>query len=565
MQMLKVCLLLGFLVVFGVTAAWGTTLHVPTGYTTIQAAINAAVNLDTVLVDTGVYHGSVDLMGKDLVITSHYLFSADTTDILNTVLDGDSSGSVVVMTSGESEAALVLGFTIRNGSGHLYQPGYGDFYVGGGFYLINASPRIRSNVIQENYALDGGGGIFSDGGDPVIELNTIVNNATGSPGCGAGMLLKNSDEAVVDSNYIEFNFAGHGGGIALKHSHATITRNVISYNTAMGDGGGMRLYTESNPTIINNTISHNCAAAYSGGGMQVVDGSAPIFMNNIISYTACGGGFAVAGICAPVLSYNLFHENTGGDYLNVLPGTGDLTGNPAYVGGTPYDYHLTAPSAAISSGNPDPQYNDPDGTRNDCGAFYYPSGPATPVVLAAFTASSSLQGVTLTWTTASEIESYGWVVQRMDEAGSWAAVSPLIAAHGSSVEPHDYTYTDATAQAGCAYRYRLEQIDLDGSATYSPEVTATVPALALDFGLQPNYPNPFNPETAIVYTLPEATPVYLAVYDAAGRFVQELASGLRPAGTHQVTWNAGNLPSGTYLCRLQAGSLAFTRPLTLIK
>ncbi len=565
MRMLRFFSLLGVLLIFGAVSVWGATLLVPSGYPTIQDAINAAADMDTVLVAPGTYQENIDFLGKDILVTSEYLLTADTTAIINTIIDANFYGSVVTMENGETNEAVFMGFTVREGAGSLYQPGYGDFYVGGGFYLINTSPIIQYNIITDNETLDGGAGIFSDGGSPIIRLNTIIENETMNSGCGAGMLIKNATGGEIDSNYIQFNLATHGAGIGLKHSNIAITRNVISNNEAILDGGGIRIYTESAPSIINNTISHNSAAPNAGGGVQVLDGSAPIFMNNIVSFTGCGGGFAVVGLAAPELSYNLFQENTGGDYLNCAPGIGDLTGDPAYVGGTPFDFHLTAPSAAIDHGNPDAAYNDPDATRNDCGAFYYYQGVVTPVVLSSFSAALTEEGLTLTWTTASEIESYAWVVQRAQNGSEYQDVSPLIPGFGTSVEPHQYSFVDPTAQANEAYSYRLKQIDVDGSVTYSDPIDILCSARISQYSLNQNYPNPFNPETAITYNLPEAAAVRLTIYDAAGRLVEELASGYQPSGQHTVTWNAANLPSGSYLCRLEVGQQTLSRQLVLVK
>ncbi|NBC17999.1 MAG: T9SS type A sorting domain-containing protein, partial [Bacteroidetes bacterium] len=85
------------------------------------------------------------------------------------------------------------------------------------------------------------------------------------------------------------------------------------------------------------------------------------------------------------------------------------------------------------------------------------------------------------------------------------------------------------------------------------------------FALAPNYPNPFNPQTTIGYELPEASAVRLVVYDVLGRQVAVLVDGVRPAGRHEVTFEAANLPSGVYLYQLQAGAFTQTRRMLLVK
>lgn len=85
------------------------------------------------------------------------------------------------------------------------------------------------------------------------------------------------------------------------------------------------------------------------------------------------------------------------------------------------------------------------------------------------------------------------------------------------------------------------------------------------FTLEPNYPNPFNPSTEIRFSLPEAMPVTLVVYDVLGREVARLLDGTLEAGMHRVRWNASSLPNGVYLYRLEAGSFTKTQRMTLVK
>ena len=89
--------------------------------------------------------------------------------------------------------------------------------------------------------------------------------------------------------------------------------------------------------------------------------------------------------------------------------------------------------------------------------------------------------------------------------------------------------------------------------------------LPKEFRLDQNYPNPFNPQTTIAFDLPRAGRVTLSVYDALGREVALLVSEMRPAGRHQLTWNASALPSGIYFYRLTAGAFSQTKALTLLK
>ena len=85
------------------------------------------------------------------------------------------------------------------------------------------------------------------------------------------------------------------------------------------------------------------------------------------------------------------------------------------------------------------------------------------------------------------------------------------------------------------------------------------------FSLLQNYPNPFNPQTKIRFLLPAGSNVTLSVYDVSGKLVTVLLNRQLAAGSFEVNWNAGNLPSGIYFYRIETGSFSQTRKMILIK
>jgi hypothetical protein len=107
---------------------------------------------------------------------------------------------------------------------------------------------------------------------------------------------------------------------------------------------------------------------------------------------------------------------------------------------------------------------------------------------------------------------------------------------------------------------------LGATSTGVPPTSA--PALQMSLGQ--NFPNPFNPTTAISYNLTKQGATRLLVYDVGGRLVRELAQGVQSSGTHLVTWdgrdaNGNRLPSGTYFYRLEAPEFEATRSMVLVK
>lgn len=95
--------------------------------------------------------------------------------------------------------------------------------------------------------------------------------------------------------------------------------------------------------------------------------------------------------------------------------------------------------------------------------------------------------------------------------------------------------------------------------------TEEMAAIPVEFVLHQNYPNPFNPATTISYALPQTADVELTVVDVLGRQVRELASGTKPAGTFEISFDAGALPSGIYFYRLQAGDYVETKRMVVVK
>ncbi len=89
--------------------------------------------------------------------------------------------------------------------------------------------------------------------------------------------------------------------------------------------------------------------------------------------------------------------------------------------------------------------------------------------------------------------------------------------------------------------------------------------LPAEFALYQNYPNPFNPETVIRYQLPVSSKVTLGIYDIVGKEVRKLVNDEQEAGSHTVKFNAGNLSSGVYICRITAGDFVKTIKMSLVK
>jgi hypothetical protein len=85
------------------------------------------------------------------------------------------------------------------------------------------------------------------------------------------------------------------------------------------------------------------------------------------------------------------------------------------------------------------------------------------------------------------------------------------------------------------------------------------------YRLGQNFPNPFNPETTITFTLPSRTAVSLAVYDILGRRIATLVEGSLPAGLHAAVWDGNACASGVYFYRLLAPGFAQTKKMLMLR
>jgi hypothetical protein len=188
------------------------------------------------------------------------------------------------------------------------------------------------------------------------------------------------------------------------------------------------------------------------------------------------------------------------------------------------------------------------------------------VELAAFTATANRMNADLHWSTATEVNNYGFEIERRQTA-QWGKVG-FVSGAGTSNSPRDYSYTDNNLPAG-RYAYRLKQVDNNGAFSYHGSVEVVIGLAPQEFALLQNYPNPFNPSTKIQYSLANAAQVSLKVYNVLGLEVATLVNGRQEAGSYTVPFgiNTGTLglSSGVYFYRLEAGSFVSTKKLVLMK
>jgi hypothetical protein len=244
------------------------------------------------------------------------------------------------------------------------------------------------------------------------------------------------------------------------------------------------------------------------------------------------------------------------------------------------------------------RYRLSDGAPQPYGRWIYPKGNGglgeadfqvsnddlpLPVEMVSLGASVVGNSVELRWYTATEVDNYGFEIERRSvgptaqrgegsagngslftvyDSPQWSKVG-FVQGSGTSTSPKEYSFIDENLRSG-RYAYRIKQINLDGSFAYTDalEVAIGVPT---EFSLSQNYPNPFNPTTTIEYDLPQEVKVDLIVYDNLGQEVKTLADAVQPAGYYKVVFDAKGLSSGMYYYRIRAGDFVKVKKLLFIK
>ena len=178
---------------------------------------------------------------------------------------------------------------------------------------------------------------------------------------------------------------------------------------------------------------------------------------------------------------------------------------------------------------------------------------ALPVELTTFTATVTIDNIQLNWTTATEVNNYGFEILRQSAKGEqndrWSLLG-FVEGHGNSNSPKEYSFVDESVFPGL-YQYRLKQIDTDGSFEYSEIIEVQFGVVPTEFVLDQNYPNPFNPSTVISYSIPTASNVSLRVFDVLGNLITSLVNQNQDAGNYKIYFNAGELSNGVYFYKIQ--------------
>jgi hypothetical protein len=326
-------------VAFAATAHAGITIHVPGDYPSIGAAIAVAQRGDRIIVADGVYTGpdnrDMSFSGKDIEVRS-----ANGPD--NCIIDCQFQGRAFELLDGETRAAVIEGFTIRNGN-------VGNSNGGGIDIGLSTHPTIRNCVFSNNTAAALGGGMAVRGQcAPLIDGCTFINNTsfgTEESSEGGGLCLFFLSPATVTNCVFIDNFSEYGGGLSLALSDATIVNCLFVNNTAAIGGGGVAS-DASDARLVNCTIADNTAGFFGGGAAgitQILESH--LTLENCIVWNDTPNAIQVLNG-----TVNVTYSDIQGGWV----GVGNIDADPAFIGQTltgPLDYGLASSSPCIDAGN----------------------------------------------------------------------------------------------------------------------------------------------------------------------------------------------------------------------
>jgi len=394
-------------------------LRVPADYASIQAALTAAVDGDSIVVAPGRYYENLRFPPRAIHLRS-------SEGPLVTTIYGQMLDTVVTFEGVPTQDSILEGFTLTDGL-DAARVNAGGVHIGQG-----GSAVVRGNIIRQNLGYGRGHGISLDYPASVLIVDNEIRHNRSGPGStggggGGGISVRGSSCALVSTcvtlirnNYIGNNYVtsySSGGGIDLNGAKVDITGNVIEFNYASSQGGGLSSVNGSHalvegnlfranrtayqggaiflsvpqesrgPWVINNTLVENEAPTGSAVYSSYFDGETR-FANNLVQATGTGTALHCANgsvsVPPPVRHNNVFSAQGiayGARCSEALGIDGNISAPPIFMGEEDFRLHPNSPGVdagdvAMSSqatdlaGRPRVMDGDGDGTATiDMGAY----------------------------------------------------------------------------------------------------------------------------------------------------------------------------------------------------
>ena len=455
-----------------------------------------------------------------------------------------SSNAALTNVNGLSSLTSVGGdLRIENNNAQTNVNGLSSLTTVGGYLNVSHNPALTN--------VDGLSGITSIGGFLQIASNSSLTNVDGLSGIisGVGNLLISNNPALANVNGLS--------GITTVSGYLD-----IEWNTALTNVDGLSSLTSVGGYLFiglnySQTNVDGLSSLTTVGGYLTIKYTALTNVNGLSSLTFIGG------------LYLNIENNPSLTNVDGLSNLTTMTGQFLYIQNNTSLTDFCGLYALINGGGFSGNYFVSGNANNPTQQNIIDGGVCAPlpVELTAFSGKVIKNNVELSWQTATEVNNYGFEIERRrselsSSSSSWNKIG-FVPGNGNSNSPKYYSITDKNPNGASRFVYRLKQIDSDGKFEFSDEVE--VELVPSEFALYQNYPNPFNPSTVIYYAIPTASNVRIEVFNVTGEKVATLVDGFRNVGNYDVVLNANGLSSGMYLYRITAGTFVQTKKMILLR
>jgi len=438
---------------------------------------------------------------------------------------------------------------------------------------------------------------FSGQASSTYDFGVSINDNTPSQIIG-GRKISNANDIgnisiwgivnIADGNTIQLKAKADGNKtLTVRYCHIYLTKISGSGNTPENfPYASMSISNETTPPVTALTAGTN--TKITGFSNDVTDNNYWVFSNNEFSPIGISAGYyrinyfiSCVTSSATTVTFTVLNNGVPIQQLTNVRTTSSSTDRGA-IGGNGIILISNPTDKICLAANPLVNVNlSVYRSRLSLSRIEKTSDTPLPVELSSFSAVVLDNGVKLKWKTVTEVNNYGFDVERQVgngqlAAGNWEKIG-FEQGFGNSNSPKEYYFFDdltLTPNLNHILRYRLKQIDTDGNFEYSKVIEVDLGS-PQKFQLSQNYPNPFNPSTTISFSLPQSGIVKLTVYNILGEQVAELVNGFKEAGVHTINFsakggsafggNANALQSGLYIYRIEANGFVQSRKMTLVK
>ena len=530
-------------------------------FATIQTAIDSSSDGDTVLVAAGSYCDTINFVGKNIVVASHFIIDQDEAFVDSTILgitydnyyNGDCADFFdgIKFINGEDSSAVLTGFTITSTFGR--SP----------IQCVDSSPTLSYLTLRDNYTNDdGGGAIYLVNSNSNLENLIIKDNRKGSHDYGGAGIFAENSFISINNSLIANNFSSsppHNddtltGGIVAMNSILELDNNTFYGNSGEFYGGAIHFDTSSSGIITNSIFWEN-------EGPEGITGVATI------TYSIVQGGWDGEG---NIDANPLFCDPDSGDYTlaenSPCVGTGENGANMGAFGvgcGIQVDWDFSLSEPVIEVMGIDNAWNPGDTisvemdfcNNTDVAHNWYPG-----VTIESDSSLTSLHS--------GHIWFYAMFADTC-HAISWGAIANTSIISDTIVEFRAYPEA-LNCQNQPEYCINGDTLTFEVPIVVQVISAEPEPFTPEEFSLRQNYPNPFNPVTTLRYDLPENGHITITIYDMLGREVKTLINQTQDAGYRSIIWNATNdydkpVSAGIYLYQIQAGEYISTKKMVLLK